>query len=35
MAHRIQLQLHAEVAHPLLRLDEGAANVVVADQSKL
>ena len=35
MAHRIQLQLHAEVAHPLLRLDEGAANVVVADQSEL
>ena len=35
MAHRIQLELHAEVAHPLLRLDEGAAHVVVADQSKL
>src|ERR1051326_4682315 len=33
-AHRIELELHAEIAHRLLRLDEGAANVVVADQSE-
>ena len=31
-AHRVELELDAEVAHPLLRLDEGAADVVTADQ---
>ena len=30
----IELQLHAEVAHRLLRLDERPSNVVVANQSK-
>ena len=33
-AHRIQLQLHAEVAHALAGLDEGAPDVVVADQGE-
>ena len=31
-AHRIQFQLHAEIADGLLRLDERAADVVIADQ---
>ena len=31
-AHRVQLDAHAEVADRLLRLDEGAADVVVADE---
>ena len=31
-AQRVQLQLHAEVADRLLRLDEGAADVVGADE---
>ena len=30
--HRIQLQLDAEIADRLRRLDEGAADVVIADQ---
>ena len=33
-AHRIQLQLHSEVAHALPRLDERAADVVIADQAE-
>ena len=33
-AHRIQLQLHSEVAHRLFWLDEGAAHVVIANQTK-
>jgi len=32
LAHRVELDLHPEVADRLLRLDEGAAHVVVADQ---
>ena len=32
VAHGIQLQLHAEIANFLRRLDERAANIVVADQ---
>src|SRR5258708_20801002 len=32
--HRIEFQAHAEIAHALLRLDECASNVVIADQSK-
>ena len=32
MAHRVQLQLDAEVANGLRRLDERAAHVVIADQ---
>ncbi len=35
VAHGIQLELHAEVAHALLRLDEGASDVVIADQAEL
>ena len=34
IAHRIQLEPHAEVAHALLRLDEGAAHIVIADQAE-
>src|SRR3954451_6585736 len=34
MLHRIELQAHAEVAHALLRLDESAAYVMIADQPK-
>ena len=33
IAHRVELEPHAEVADALLRLDEGAAHIVVADQS--
>src|SRR4051812_4734430 len=33
-AYRVQLQLHPEVTHRLLGFDEGAAYVVVADQSE-
>ncbi len=33
-AHWIQLELYAEVAHTLLRLNEGAADIVIADQPK-
>src|SRR5580658_3505510 len=33
-AHGIQLELHAKVADGLLGLDEGAADIVVADQSQ-
>ena len=32
-AHRIELELHAEIANGLRRLDERAAHVVIADQS--
>ena len=32
MAHRIQLQLDAEIANRLRRLDERAAHVMIADQ---
>ena len=32
VAHRIQLQLHAEVANGLRWLDERAAHIVIADQ---
>ncbi len=35
LAHRVQLDLHAEGADRLLGLDEGAAHVVVADQPPL
>ena len=35
IAHRIQFELHTEVAYPLLGLNEGTADVVVADQPKL
>src|SRR5437588_6068853 len=34
MLHRIELQSHAEIAHALLRFDEGAAYVMIADQTK-
>ena len=33
-AHRIQLELHAEVANGLLRLDESTADIVVADETE-
>src|ERR1019366_20345 len=32
MAHWVELQPDAEVAHSLLRLDEGASDIVVANQ---
>src|SRR6266496_2015709 len=32
-AHRIQLELHAEIADALLGLDEGAPDVVAADKA--
>ncbi len=32
VTNRIELELHAEVANGLRRLDEGPANIVVADQ---
>ena len=32
VAHRVQLELHAEIADRLRRLDERAAHVVIADQ---
>ena len=35
IAHRVELELDAEVAHALLRLDEGAADVVVADEAEV
>ena len=35
VAHGIELELHAEVAHALFGLDEGASDVVIADQAKL
>src|SRR5262245_29258876 len=35
LAHRIQLHLDAEVADPLLGLDEGPPDVVIADQPHL
>src|SRR5438067_11034873 len=31
-ANRIQLQLHSEIAHVLLRFDEGPTHVVIANQ---
>ena len=34
-AHRVQLHAHAEVAHALLRLNEGAAHVVIADEAEV
>src|SRR2546426_9092875 len=34
-AHRVQLQLHAEMADGLARLDEGAPDVVVSHQTEL
>ena len=33
MAHRVELQLHAEIANGLRGLDESAADIVIADQS--
>src|SRR5882724_7286326 len=35
LGHRVQLHLHAEVPDALLGLDEGAADVMVADQAHL
>ena len=35
MLDGVQLEAHAEVAHTLLRLDEGAPDVVVANQPEL
>ena len=35
IAHRVELELHAEVAHALFRFDEGAADVVVADEAEV
>ena len=34
IVHRVELEAHAEVAHALLGLDEGAAHVVVADEAE-
>ncbi len=33
-AHRVQLEFHAEVAHALFRLNEGAPDVMIADQAE-
>ena len=33
-AHRIQLQLHAEIAHALAGLDKSASHIVIADQAE-
>ncbi len=35
IAHRVQLQLHPKIAHPLLRLNERAPHVVVADEPEV
>ena len=35
IAHRVELELDAEVAHALFGLDEGAADVVVADEAEV
>src|SRR5205814_1692917 len=35
LAHRIELDPHAGIAATLLRLDERAADVVIADQAEL
>src|SRR5664279_1698134 len=35
MSHRIQLETYTEIADSLLRLDERAAHVVIANQSEL
>ena len=33
-AHRVELELHAKIANLLLRLNEGAAHVMVANKPK-
>src|SRR5271156_5743365 len=35
IAHRIQLELYPEVAHALLRLNERAPHIVVADETEV